>query len=134
MKLLPPLARLCHGSDAAAADGNGAAGNGDGEGEGGQQRRQPRLAVNGTTVQVGSEKVLGCSKEFGQRLLSNIGLLLRKLRVVVCIHSRRLTICKHSCVRHISWLFRSAISGKQTMFTNHKASAIEEDNNSQLTQ
>ena len=53
LKLLPPLARLCHGSDA-AADGNGAAGNGDGEGG---QRRQPRLAVNGTTVQVGSDMI-----------------------------------------------------------------------------
>ena len=40
------------------------------------------------------------------------------LWVVVCFHSRRLTICKHSCVRHISWAFPSAISGKQTMFTN----------------
>ena len=61
--------------------------------------------------------ILGCSKEFGQRLPWNIGLLLRKLWVVVCFHSRRLTICKHSCVRHISWAFCSAISGKQTMFT-----------------
>ena len=78
--------------------------------------------------------ILGCSKEFGQRLPSNIGLLLRKLWVVVRFHSRRLTICKHSCVRHISWAFRSAINGKQTMFTNHKASAMEADNNSQLTQ
>ena len=34
----------------------------------------------------------------------------------------------------ISWAFRSAISGKQTMFTNHKASAMEADNNSQHTQ
>ena len=49
---------------------------------------------------------------------SNIGLLLRVLWVVVCFHSRRLTICKHSCVRHISWAFCSAISSKQTMFTN----------------
>ena len=65
---------------------------------------------------------------------SNIGLLLRMLWVVVCFHSRRLTICKHSCVRHISWAFRSAISGKQTMFTNRKASALEADNNSQHTQ
>ena len=78
--------------------------------------------------------VLGCSKGFGQRLPWNIGLLLRKLWVVVCFHSRHLTICKHSCVRHISWAFRSAISGKQTMFTNCKASGMEADNNSQLTQ
>ena len=49
-------------------------------------------------------------------------------------NSRRLTICKHSCVRHISWAFCSAISGKQTMFTKHKASAMEADNNSQLMQ
>ena len=34
---------------------------------------------------------------------SNIRLLLRMLRVVVCFHSRCLTICKHSCVSHISW-------------------------------
>ena len=60
---------------------------------------------------------------------SNIGLLLPMLWVVVCFHSRRLTICKHSCVRHISWVFHSAISGKQTMFTNRKASALEADNN-----
>ena len=51
---------------------------------------------------------------------SIIGLLLRMQWVVVYFHSRRLTICKHSCVRHISWTFCSAISGKQTMFTNHK--------------
>ena len=51
---------------------------------------------------------------------SNIGLLLCTLWVVVCFHSRCLTICKHSCVSHISWAFHSAISGKQTMFTNHK--------------
>ena len=68
--------------------------------------------------------LLGCSKGFGQRLPWNIGLLLRKLWVVVCFHSRHLTICKHSCVRHISWAFCSAISGKQTMFTNHKAFAL----------
>ena len=65
---------------------------------------------------------------------SNIALLLRMLWVVVCFHSRRLTICKHYCVRHISWAFRSAISGKQTMFTNCKTSAMEADNNSQHTQ
>ena len=81
-----------------------------------------------------SSYVLGCSKGFGQRLPWNIGLLLGKLCVVVCFHSRHLTICKHSCVRHISWGFRSVIRGKQTMFTNHKASAMEADNNSQLTQ
>ena len=75
--------------------------------------------------------VLGWSKELGQRLPWNIALSLHKLSVVVCFHSRRLTICKHSCVRHISWAFCSAISGKQIMFTNHKASAMEADNNSQ---
>ena len=105
--------------------------------------------------------ILGCAKELGQRLFSNIGLILPKLRVVVWLHSRRLTICTHSCARHISWAFCSAISGKQTihqclsgtglltanrwakrpwnkhdtrMFTNSKVSAMEADNNSQLTQ
>ena len=57
-----------------------------------------------------------------------------KLRVIVWLHSRHLTICKHSCVGHILWAFRSAISGKQTMFTNCKASVLEADNNSQHTQ
>ena len=70
-------------------------------------------------------EVLSSSKELGKRLPWNTGLLLRKLWVVVCFHSRHLTICKHSCVRHISWAFRSAISSKQTLFTNHKASAME---------
>ena len=37
------------------------------------------------------------------------------LWVVVWFTNRRLTICKHSCVRHISWAFPSAISGKQCL-------------------
>ena len=79
--------------------------------------------------------ILRLPKKLKQRLLpSNIGLILRKLRVVVCFHSRHLTICKHSSVRHISWAFRSAISVKQTMFTNHNTSAMEANNNSQHTQ
>ena len=42
------------------------------------------------------EHILGESYLFDKRFLpSNIGLLLRKLRVVVCFHRRRLMICKH---------------------------------------
>ena len=52
----------------------------------------------------------------------------------ICLTQENIQHCKHSCVRHISWAFRSAISGKQTMFTNRKASALEADNNSQHTQ
>ena len=78
--------------------------------------------------------ILSRTYKLSKRLPSNIGLLLRKLLVVDCFHSRQLTICKHSCDRHISWAFRSAISGKQAMFTNHKAFAMEADNNSQHTQ
>ena len=52
----------------------------------------------------------------------------------ICLTQENIQHCKHSCVRHISWAFCSAISGKQTMFTNRKASALEADNNSQHTQ
>ena len=84
------------------------------------------LELEGTRVK---QHLLSSSKELGQRLPWNIALSLRKLSVVVCFHSRRLTICKHSCVRHISWAFCSVINGKQTIFTNHKGSAMEADNN-----
>ena len=52
----------------------------------------------------------------------------------ICLTQECLQCWMFSCVRHISWAFRSAISGKQTMFTNRKASALEADNNSQHTQ
>ena len=43
----------------------------------------------------------------------------------ICLTQECLQCWMFSCVRHISWAFRSAISGKQTMFTNRKASAID---------
>ena len=78
--------------------------------------------------------ILGCSKGFGQRLPWNIGLLLRKLWVVVCFHSRRLMICKHGLFTANRWAKRPWNMPYTRMFTNSKASAMESDNNSQLTQ
>ena len=64
---------------------------------------------------------------------SNIALLLRMLRVVVCFHSRCLRICKHSLFTANRWAKRPWNMPYTRMFTNSKASAMESDN-SQLTQ
>ena len=77
--------------------------------------------------------LLGSSKEFGQRLPSNIGLLLRKLWVVVCFHSRSLMICKHGLFTSNRWAKWPWNMPYTRMFTNSKASAMEADTNSQLT-
>ena len=78
--------------------------------------------------------LLRCSKEFGQRLPSNIGLLLRKLWVVMCFHSRLLMICKHGLFTANGWAKRPWKMPDTRMFTNSIASVLESDNNSQHSQ
>ena len=78
--------------------------------------------------------ILGCSKGFGQRLPWNIRLLLRKLWVDVCFHSRRLMICKHGLFTANGWAKRPWNLPDTRVFTNSKVSALEADNNLQLTQ
>ena len=65
---------------------------------------------------------------------SNIGLLLRMLWVVVCFHSRHLTICKHGLFTANRWAKRPWKMPDTRMFTNSKVSAMEADNNSKPTQ
>ena len=55
-------------------------------------------------------QILSSSKELGQRLPWNIGLLLRKLWVVVCFQSRRLAICKHFVSGKFHWRFAQRLA------------------------
>ena len=86
------------------------------------------------TVDVSLYSLLSRPNKLSKRLPSNIGLLLRMLRVVVCFHSRHLMICKHGLFTANRWAKRPWNMPDTRMFTNSKASAMEADNNSQHTQ
>ena len=77
--------------------------------------------------------LLSSSKELGQRLLWNIGLVLRKLWVFVCLHSRCLMICKHGLFTTNRWDICPWNMLDTRLFTNSKVSVMELYNNLQFT-